>query len=554
MTSSTIDSMEPVLLIEDDPALQSLIRETLEDDKCALTVASTCAEARQALREGRFSCAVVDFGLPDGNGLDLLPEIRSSDPGCVTIALTAESRPAIVVDAMRTGAFDYLIKPVDFVALRACVARAVAHHQALRERDRLDALLSEERQQLAQRVEEATDDIRQHATQCEIANARLHSLLRLARASSDYYTDENLFTKALEEASKHAPVACMALCSLASREFIAAIRGDDGNIFVIPSGIPLSEGPSYAATLESALAECLTRHTGFDPAESRTFIFPQEFWGNNSCGVGFYLTPGQTIDKGCEEFLGTCASLVAMEWREAQLFLHATQQASLGSLAMELFKGFVQNVTAIQVATDVLNELSPSDDAKKALQIIVDDVARLHRRIGEFRRLSTRQKGSMKTMCLADCVDQAIEVLSLSLLHRDISVATEYEARCECVLLNVELLVRSLVDLLAAAIALVDTGSAIELRLSEEPEEIVKLEVVLREKKDAPAEMPPAQERLSACDLRVLPAFVLVKRAIEDCAGQLDIAPAAGAVCAFQILLPKNAMKQSQMLAGVRNL
>lgn len=554
MTSVSSET-ENVLLIEDDPITAALVVDFLGNDACSVYEADTCAKARQLIQEIPFSCAIVDLGLPDGNGLSLLPEIKAASPSCVTMILTMESRSASVVNAMRAGAFDYLIKPVDYNSVHAAVTRALEHHRALRDRDKFLALLAEEREQLARRVEEATKDLRQYADHIQAVNARQHSLLELARASSEYYTDENQFRRTFEEASKHAPVVCIALCSHSSREFIAVLRDAKNEIVVLPIELQLRNGATDALSLEALLEENVAIHTKLAPHRLQSFIFPLTFWGRTSCVVGFYLEQECFLQKECEGFLGACANILAMEWQEAQLFLHASAQGTLGSVAQELFKGISQGMTAIQMAAEVMHETPLSEDAREALGIILKNAEKTNKRIHEFRRLAAPQKGSVKTVSLPECIEQVLELVSLSIHHQKINVVRQYKDACECVVLNVEMLVRTLIDVLATVAALADAEGRIELRLEEkEPEEVV-FEVDFQGKRAEWFDVAAMLGQSPTLDSRIGPAFLLAQRAIRHCAGQLSIDCGNGGTdWVFRITLPKNAMKHSPAIAGTRGL
>ena len=541
-SSAVSNTKELILVVEDEATFRVVISEFLGECGYDITFVASCAEAREAIRGNSYACVVTDLGLPDGNGLSLLPEIAAVSPLSVPIVLTADSRSDVIVEALRNGAFDYLVKPIEIVAMQTAVKRALEHHKALREREELLALLSEERELLARRVEEATAGIRQNAVRCERANARLSSLLRLTRASSRYYTDEQLFRVAAEEISKHVPLACVALCSWPSSDFVAAVRETDGTVSVIHAAGRPSTIPASAQSIESSLTNSVASQTNVDTSQLKAWVYPEEQWGRTMCAVGFYLDSGQELADGHAEFLNACASIISMEWHEAQLFFHATAQGSLGSVAMELFKSFVQSMTAIQTASDVIGETALSDEGRQALQIIRDDVEKLGGRIQEFRRLAAPQKGSLTTIRLSECIQRALDVLAQSLRNRNLNFVKQYESECECVVLNVEMLIRTLVDLLASVAHLVEPGGNIELRLAERSAEEVALELRFVQKQHERVGDHPGENRATVMDIESTPAISLARHVIGNCAGHLHVEYADEGRRVFRIVLPKNAM------------
>lgn len=212
------------LIVEDEQAQRNLLREVLRREGYECECASTCAEGRDLFSKGKYACALIDLGLPDGNGLTLLSDFSSEDPCTVLMVLTGDTSAETIIDTMRGGAFDYLRKPVDLITLRAAVSRAMAHHAMAMERAELFRLLLEEREQLRARVEAATADIRQYASACEVSNSRLRALLRLAQMSTEYYTDEHLFRQVFAELASHLPLRGLALCNATRRKLLMAVQ------------------------------------------------------------------------------------------------------------------------------------------------------------------------------------------------------------------------------------------------------------------------------------------------------------------------------------------
>src|SRR5690606_1229213 len=77
------------------------------------------------VRSKQPNVTVLDVMLPDGNGLDMLKSIRRIDERLPAIFVTSSSESATAIQAMKLGALDYLIKPIDVVELRKVVARAL---------------------------------------------------------------------------------------------------------------------------------------------------------------------------------------------------------------------------------------------------------------------------------------------------------------------------------------------------------------------------------------------------------------------------------------------
>lgn len=117
-----------ILIIEDSASLALGYAAQLEEAGYAVTLVSSLAEARTALRSTRFAAALLDLQLPDGDGVQLLEEREDSAPAFVVV--TADGSLSRAIAAMRLGAFDFLVKPVAGSRLLATIGAAVEQSQS----------------------------------------------------------------------------------------------------------------------------------------------------------------------------------------------------------------------------------------------------------------------------------------------------------------------------------------------------------------------------------------------------------------------------------------
>lgn len=115
--------MASVLLIEDDVDLRRLVANALSQDGHHVETAATALEALEAVPGGDFELLILDLGLPDMDGQDLLKMVRAITEVPV-IAATARGADEVVVATLDAGADDYLVKPFTVAQLQARV-RAV---------------------------------------------------------------------------------------------------------------------------------------------------------------------------------------------------------------------------------------------------------------------------------------------------------------------------------------------------------------------------------------------------------------------------------------------
>ncbi|VVE33886.1 DNA-binding response regulator [Pandoraea cepalis] len=106
----------PLLLVEDDPATQTRmcgILKSLGYRNEMVCLAGSLAQARAHLASTPCALILVDVGLPDGSGVDLIGELHESDPALPILVISAWSTEQIIVRALRAGATGYLLKERD---------------------------------------------------------------------------------------------------------------------------------------------------------------------------------------------------------------------------------------------------------------------------------------------------------------------------------------------------------------------------------------------------------------------------------------------------------
>lgn len=134
-------SSRRVLVVDDESLIRWSLAERLRSEAIDVLEAGTVAEALEHAEHG-VDLVLLDYRLPDGDGLTVLRQLRELDPDTLVIMLTAHKSVETVVEAMRAGAYDYATKPFDLddVALR--VSRALETTRLRRELHTLRNALS----------------------------------------------------------------------------------------------------------------------------------------------------------------------------------------------------------------------------------------------------------------------------------------------------------------------------------------------------------------------------------------------------------------------------
>ncbi len=121
--------MAQILVIDDEPADRHLMRQALEKEGHSVHEAETAADALEQLRSEVPDVVILDILLPDENGLEVFQKIRAIDSAVPVIFVTALGSSHTAIEAVRRGAFDYLVKPLKVNELRELVGRAVKMRQ-----------------------------------------------------------------------------------------------------------------------------------------------------------------------------------------------------------------------------------------------------------------------------------------------------------------------------------------------------------------------------------------------------------------------------------------
>ncbi|HKV94429.1 MAG TPA: sigma-54 dependent transcriptional regulator [Candidatus Angelobacter sp.] len=122
-----------LLAIDDDPQVLELISEALGEEEIELITASEPQAGLRIFFEKRPQIVITDLKMPNLNGLEVLEKIVDADPGAEVILMTADYSTDLAVEAIRNGACDFVIKPLDLKKLRERVKELMAH-AALRRR------------------------------------------------------------------------------------------------------------------------------------------------------------------------------------------------------------------------------------------------------------------------------------------------------------------------------------------------------------------------------------------------------------------------------------
>ncbi len=139
-----------ILIIDDEANLRRSLSLILQRSDYGVHAAGTAQEGLQLLQAGAFDLVFLDIKLPDGNGMTLLPKIHTMYPDMPVLILTAHATLESAIEAVRQGARDYLLKPIDPELILTRIREVLAEQgQPKRRREitsQIQSLISELRQ------------------------------------------------------------------------------------------------------------------------------------------------------------------------------------------------------------------------------------------------------------------------------------------------------------------------------------------------------------------------------------------------------------------------
>jgi DNA-binding NtrC family response regulator len=116
-----------VLVVEDDDSLRRVTQIHLEKFGFATTTTEDAEQALRHLEQTPFDVLLTDLHLPGMSGLDLLKKVKVEYPETIVILVTAFGTVSSAVEAMKSGAHDYITKPLHHFELNELVRRAIDH-------------------------------------------------------------------------------------------------------------------------------------------------------------------------------------------------------------------------------------------------------------------------------------------------------------------------------------------------------------------------------------------------------------------------------------------
>jgi cyclic di-GMP phosphodiesterase len=147
-----------LLIVDDEPVVRSVLRDLLDDSyDCA--EASSAEEALNQLSLSTFDLVISDITMSGMSGLEMIPHIKDISPDTVIVMISGMQTMESAINALRLGAYDYLMKPFDLRQVEAAIQRAHEHHELIAAKQRYENLLEDLVVQRTAELDEALESV-----------------------------------------------------------------------------------------------------------------------------------------------------------------------------------------------------------------------------------------------------------------------------------------------------------------------------------------------------------------------------------------------------------
>jgi signal transduction histidine kinase len=169
-----------VLVVDDEESVVVTIKAILQLDGYDVATTTSGMQARKMVRDVEYDLVLTDLRLEDGDGLDVLKAVRERYPETVTIMLTGYASLESAIQALRAGAYDYLVKPSEVEELRSTVARGIERRRLGQELRLRVTELADLNSSLQRRIDEATAELKERYEQLKELDRMKSQFLSIA--------------------------------------------------------------------------------------------------------------------------------------------------------------------------------------------------------------------------------------------------------------------------------------------------------------------------------------------------------------------------------------
>jgi response regulator RpfG family c-di-GMP phosphodiesterase len=152
------DVSSRILIVDDEPEITAILSD-LFFGRYDCTTAGSAEQALGLLANNEYELVVSDITMPGMSGLDMIPHVRTNSPNTVVVMISGMQTVESAIDALRLGAFDYVMKPFDLRQVEAVVKRALEHQDLIVAKQRYEDQLEELVEQRTAELDKALNSL-----------------------------------------------------------------------------------------------------------------------------------------------------------------------------------------------------------------------------------------------------------------------------------------------------------------------------------------------------------------------------------------------------------
>jgi len=152
------DVRSRILIVDDEPEITAILSDVFSDHHDC-TTAGSAEQALPLLASGEFELVISDITMPGMSGLEMIPLIKGHSPNTVVVMISGMQTVESAIEALRLGAFDYVMKPFDLRQVEAVVGRALEHQDLIVSKQRYENQLEELVEQRTAELDQALNSL-----------------------------------------------------------------------------------------------------------------------------------------------------------------------------------------------------------------------------------------------------------------------------------------------------------------------------------------------------------------------------------------------------------
>ena len=464
-----------VLVLDDQLAIRNLLHEVLSSNHYRVSLTKSLAEAKALIETQAFDAVIVDIFLSDTeSGLHLLPFVHEHQPNTPAIVISGMARMDHVIEALKAGAYDMLCKPFNIIDVLHVVARGVEKKQMADENTRLVEALRQERNLLEQRVDEATQDLKEKVETLRLLNEQIAAMLELSQTTGSAGGVLRRVFEMLRRMIDFEGAFCV-LYDIRARGINLSYSEGTGVDQICASMTELFRvnGQSLAELAETAGHLPVNHLQGAIRAKfpdtwpgERLMIVPLHVYQTLMGVVGLIRRPGAPmhISASEERILSLVLSHFLAAFEQRQYVARTGQLAGLGELISEIAHDLRHPMTAMRGASQILHDhWAQPKKRNRCIGEIQTNLSRMESLVSELVTFYNPKELNMLPVDLSDLLDKAIEVCRSPLEQKRIQVVRSYQEKPITILGLTRNLIEAIVNLISNACQAMDEGGRLEI-------------------------------------------------------------------------------------------